>query len=45
MLTAHFDDAQVAAALVAVELFMEHDDTPLASIDLLCQHNDGLVAA
>jgi hypothetical protein len=45
MLTVHFDDAQVAAAMVAVELFMEHDDTPLANIDLLRQHIDRLVAA
>jgi hypothetical protein len=29
MLTVYFDDPQVAAAIAAVQLFMEHDDTPL----------------
>jgi hypothetical protein len=32
MLTVYFDDPQVAAAVAAVELCMEHDDTPLAII-------------
>ena len=32
MLTVCFDDPQVAAAMAAVELFMEHGDTPLAII-------------
>jgi hypothetical protein len=32
MLTVYFDDPQVAAAVAGVELFMEHDDTPLAVI-------------
>jgi hypothetical protein len=32
MLTVCFDDPQVAAAMAAVELFLEHDDTPLAII-------------
>ena len=57
MLTVYFDDPQVAAAMAAVELFMEHDDTPLAIIgaphglhsqaatDLLRRHIDGLIAA
>lgn len=32
MLTVYFDDPQVAAAVAAVKLLMEHDDTPLAII-------------
>jgi hypothetical protein len=31
-LTVYFDDPQVAAVVGVVDLFMEHDDTPLALI-------------
>jgi hypothetical protein len=32
LLTVYFDDPQVATAMGVVELFMEHDETPLAIV-------------